>query len=337
MADCSQASLERIIRQVSQVVEELEAPSRWMVGKQHRDDLLALFCTIPCETYDGEPYEWEILQPSRLVQRISKHPLMEPIWEECLARAPPSAQRPWRLIVGFDEYVPGNKTKVDNRRKAMMLVFSFLEMAKYLHKSMVWYTPIALLSSEMRAVNGGWPFMLRMFLRNLLIGPEGFETVGAPIVLKGVTWTVHAKLSILLSDGDGLRMALSWKGANALRPCFRHSNTVSKRSRLSDIGEELVDITCADFEKFKTNGSSYLEDLMELLVEAQARHERGEMSGRDFDQICLASGFHPDARSIQMDPDLRRSFKLMEAGGFKSGVLSFASISRSILSGPPLS
>ena len=55
------------------------------------------------------------------------------------------------------------------------------------------------------------------------------------------------------------------------------------------------------------------------------------------DQICLASGFHPDARSIQMDPDLRRSFKLMEAGGFKSGVLSFASISRSILSGPPLS
>ena len=226
---------------------------------------------------------------------------------------------------------------VDNRRKAMMLVFSFLEMAKYLHKSMVWYTPIALLSSEMRAVNGGWPFMLRMFLRNLLIGPEGFETVGAPIVLKGVLWTVHAKLSILLSDGDGLRMALSWKGANALRPCFRHSNTVSKRSRLSDIGEELVDITCADFEKFKTNGSSYLEDLMELLVEAQARHERGEMSGRDFDQICLASGFHPDARSIQMDPDLRRSFKLMEAGGFKSGVLSFASISRSILSGPPLS
>jgi hypothetical protein len=35
-------------------------------------------------------------------------------------------------------------------------------------------------------------------------------------------------LAVLLSDGDGLRQALSWRGAASLKPCIKHPNVCKK-------------------------------------------------------------------------------------------------------------
>jgi hypothetical protein len=41
-------------------------------------------------------------------------------------------------------------------------------------------------------------------------------------------WLLFARLTNLLSDGDGLRMAFDWKGASSLKPCFKHYNVFKK-------------------------------------------------------------------------------------------------------------
>ena len=36
------------------------------------------------------------------------------------------------------------------------------------------------------------------------------------------------RLSNLLSDGDGFRSALDWRGGSSLKPCFIHDNVLKK-------------------------------------------------------------------------------------------------------------
>lgn len=65
---------------------------------------------------DGSLFDWEILDPaawlSALVHRSAK---LQEVWSEALQRHPVGATSPWRLVLGFDEFAPGNKMQVDNR------------------------------------------------------------------------------------------------------------------------------------------------------------------------------------------------------------------------------
>jgi len=39
------------------------------------------------------------------------------------------------------------------------------------------------------------------------------------------------RLSILLTDGDGFRLAFDWRGGASLKPCFKHDNVLKKDCR----------------------------------------------------------------------------------------------------------
>ena len=62
-----------------------------------------------------------------------------------LAENPCSFERPWHIIVGFDEFAPGNKLKVDNSRKCMNLSFTFREFGQA-----AWCTEVAWLTPVLR-------------------------------------------------------------------------------------------------------------------------------------------------------------------------------------------
>ena len=70
--------------------------------------------------------------------------------------------------------------------------------------------------------------MLRRVLEHMLVGPAGLLTVGLPLLIAGSHRLLFARLSNVLSDGDGLRMGLDWKGASSLKPCFKHVNVFMK-------------------------------------------------------------------------------------------------------------
>ena len=74
--------------------------------------------------------------------------------------------------------------------------------------------------------------MLREFTRLHLLGAEGLQTAGVPIIVDGAPTMLFARLTNLLSDGDGFRLAYDWKASSSLKPCLRHWNVVKKADRL---------------------------------------------------------------------------------------------------------
>ena len=152
-------------------------------------------------------------------------------------------------------------------------------------------------------------------MRLMLLGPEGFITAGVPVEVNGALVLIWSRVEIVLADGDGLRMLLSWRGANALKPCWRHSNVTAKRSSALQRyaqGAHLVDITCDDHRRFVTEEAGYLEDLMDILIAAEDRYLDGSMSKPRFDEMGKASGFHADRLGLLSDRVLRPHLKLGE-------------------------
>lgn len=91
-----------------------------------------------------------------------------------------------------------------------------------------WFTCVVLRSCVLDTVVGGWSACLRLFLERQLLGRNGLSTVGCPVSLGGEHRLLYARLTNLLSDGDGLKQALDWKGASGLKACFKHCNVFKK-------------------------------------------------------------------------------------------------------------
>lgn len=197
-------------------------------SQQHR--FRAVRHTLQMPLTAGGTFTWEFADPNALLASMVAHSRqLNALFTEAVRRSPPSLDKPWSLVVAFDEFAPGNKLKVDNRRKTMVLSFSFLELGQFaLNNGAVWQTPVCLRTTLIHQVEGGWPRFLRDYLRRQLFGPSGLATAGVPLELDGRVVLLHARLTNILSDGDGLRQALDWRGHSSLKPCFKHFNVFKK-------------------------------------------------------------------------------------------------------------
>ena len=115
---------------------------------------------------------------------------------------------------------------------------------------------------------------------------------------------LFARVRNVLSDGDGHRIAFDWRGANALRPCLKHVNVVSKRSGVGG-NDGYEDITCRDWRKMRTAGPHFLADAMELVIQAEKEYEEGRMTQGRFMAICQSSGLWAAPLGLLADRALR--------------------------------
>ena len=84
---------------------------------------------IEVETEAGGTWQWPLCQPNILFSTlVAESAPLQQVIEEALRTSPGTRDRPWHLIVGFDEFVPGNKLQLQPSRKAMNLSFTFLEL-----------------------------------------------------------------------------------------------------------------------------------------------------------------------------------------------------------------
>jgi hypothetical protein len=187
-----------------------------------------LAITKDMQSTDGDVFRWTFVDPNRLLTEMVSHSkaLEEHFWA-AVQNNPPSVTRPWHLVLGYDEFAPGNKLKVDNARKMFVLSYSFLELGQ-LQNDLLWFTVVAVRSCKVHTCSGGWSAFLRAYLLHHLFGPTGISTAGVPVMLRGKLVTVFASLSNLLTDGDGHRASLDWKGASSLKPCVKHVNVLRK-------------------------------------------------------------------------------------------------------------
>ena len=83
--------------------------------------------------------------------------------------------------------------------------------------------------------------------------------------------------TILMSDGDGLRMAYCWKGASSIKCC----NVLKKNTDLAGRTHGYCEITCDDPEAFQCT--------LDLVAEAHARLQAGGMTQAMYGRIGIMS------------------------------------------------
>ena len=129
-------------------------------------------------------------------------------------------EHPWDMIIGFDEFTPGDAFKPLNHKKCMVLSFNFEQLGKrLLNRDVTWMTPLVMRHHEIASIQGGWSRVFRDYLRLHLLGACGAVTSGVPIHLNGAVALIYVKFTHLLADGDGWRIVFDWRGASSLKPC----------------------------------------------------------------------------------------------------------------------
>ena len=189
----------------------------------------------------------------------------------------------------------------------MVLSFAFIELADVLHQDAAWFTPLAVRSSVLHKVRGGWSAVLRSFLRLLLLEPQGLHEGGYPVSVFGQQQLLHARVHTLISDGDGLRQALQWMGASALKPCFRHWNVFNPQSDLAHrcpSARRYVEGTCTDASLFCTWSSEDMRTAADILILARERHAAGDIPFARIEEIQRAYGYKFTAGGIVADREL---------------------------------
>ena len=272
-------------------------------------------CSVDIPLTDGGDFKWEIADPVLLTSKlIRERPNVRTAYLEGLRRAPCSKQNPWHCVIGFDEFTPGDKLKVNNRRKSMVLSFSFSELGPTcLGYDSMWITPAVMRHVTMQTIEGGWSRALTALLRLMFYGPHGLLATGLPITdEQGNTLaTVHATLGVLFSDGDGLRSGLDWKGASGTKPCFCHWNVLNKGSDLIETDDTTyVDITCSSPARFKRWTQDELYATIDVVNAAWRRVRAGTMSAAALHRLEQATGYNATPFGILGDVELRTSLNV---------------------------
>ena len=119
----------RVLHQILQKTQGEKISWKTMVALRH-ERFNAVKDELDLQVADGEGrVRLPVANPNRLLEfTASECGGFRAVLEAAYAKHPCSRERPWNLLIGFDEYVPGDKLNVQNARKAMNLIFSFEEL-----------------------------------------------------------------------------------------------------------------------------------------------------------------------------------------------------------------
>lgn len=295
------ASLQRVLESARN--SEAVSGTSYQLRRQFKDRLQHVLHKESLVDVRGNPMEWCLCHPGKLLQyTLDTCPRLM----EAYANAANKHRGQWNCIITFDEFVPGDKLKLNNRRKCMSLCFSFLELGRrFLVIPCAWLFPVCVRAVLYNALEGGWSHMLRIYIEIQFLRANALATSGIPLMLHGQAFLLTAKLTHLLSDGEGLRAAISWRGANSLRPCLRHWNCTKKNSTIIEHSADLVDITCSDPGLFKKQTDADMDENIALIDAAYRRYASGGMTKTMFDAICTSRGLTHNKNGILWNPGVR--------------------------------
>jgi hypothetical protein len=277
--------------------------------KANAEGFLEVRCFEELETISGGTFTWELCEPGQLLAlMLAASPQLQEIYASVANERAIDMDNPLSLIVAFDEYTPGNKLKLENHKKVMVLSFNFMELGKRsLSRTITWMVPIVVRHSVIVRIKGGWPNMLKRYLHRQLLGSQsGLTTSGTVVMIGGSPLVIFARLTNLVSDGDGLRDALDWRGANSLKPSFRHSKVLKLDSELADLNpEEYVEIDCDDPSRIKGWSNTEFEAVVDLIQQAHDRCVDGRLTKKTLEDICFSHGLNYNADGLIWDTSLR--------------------------------
>ena len=86
--------------------------------------------------------------PKMLSMLVESSPYIARTYEEAVQRHPPGVDTPWHLVVGFDEFIPGNKLSVEHNRKTMVVSCTFTELGQSAMSDELMWTTMCVIRSD---------------------------------------------------------------------------------------------------------------------------------------------------------------------------------------------
>ena len=110
---------------------------------------------LPLQLSDGSPWAWHLLDPGKtLASILATSASLQALYTVAWRRSPATPASLWRIVVGFDEFTPGNKLSLDQSRKCMVVSFSFLELGQAaLSRGRVWVTVACVRTNMIKQVS----------------------------------------------------------------------------------------------------------------------------------------------------------------------------------------
>ena len=205
-------------------------------------------------------------------------------------------------IARFDEFTAGDAMRPLNKRKTMVVSFSFMELGMgVLQQSWGWITFATLRSKVFERVKGGWSHAFRLLLRRFLLTDTSMNRAGVPMLLGGQHVLLYADVRAIMTDLDGWRLCLDWYGANGHKPCMLCKNVWKKDLRLLP-GQ--VDITCYDPTRFEAHSHDSLVGSMAVVIASADRVSDGRVGVREHKDLEQGLGFKPNALGLLADAEL---------------------------------
>jgi hypothetical protein len=126
---------------------------------------------VPLEK--GGTFAWKYADPCGLLMMVvSQAPLLSECFKHAAPRSPPTPDRPWSLVLAWDEFCPGNKLQIDPSRKAMVWSSTFLALGQdAISSGLAWTTPVLVRTAVLRKVASKWPNLLRLCQTGTAFGP----------------------------------------------------------------------------------------------------------------------------------------------------------------------
>jgi len=314
----SNAGLQSVLSKIRESPEVLDA-TREDIGAAYHAKFSTVATVIRLDLKEGGTRPLDLCEPGLLVTKLlAERPAVMEEYAAAMRRWPPTSCNPWHLLVAWDEYTPGNKQRLDNARKQMVLSFTFLQLGTAnLRRARMWFTPLVLRTTCIGEITGGWSSILRRYLELQLLSPNGLATAGVPVVINRQPCLIFAKLTNLLSDGDGLRSGYEWRGARSLKPCLTHYNVCKKNSDLAErVAEGHVEITCSSPELFKKQTSADIDVMVATMLDAQIRNAAGTLSNKRLKLLVQSMSYNFSAGGLLASRPLRTHCKLLECSTF---------------------
>ena len=286
--------------------------SRGQITRMSLDLFEAVKRTDTLELIDGTMWEFCYIDPLKYLQEICKRngDVCATI-AAAITRHPPSEQRPWSVIYGFDEAYSGNPFR-HSGRKFMALSYSFAELgATALSSSSSWFTCVVVQSRTLRLIPGGWSHLLARVVRAHLNSEDGLARGGSLLQVYDKTVVLFGKVHNLLCDGDGWRVALQAKGASGLKCCALCKNVVQDGHGLDNVNG-LVTTACSDSTKFRQHTQETLDSLIRKVTTQRREWEQGRATKASLLEMQKAAGYSPDPFGIWGDPSDSRLINVAE-------------------------
>ncbi len=272
----------------------------------HRLDSVLVSDTFALQN-GGGTFTLESCDPGELVQLTCLcAPKLAQLYWSANAEKSCSRDRPWRAIIGFDEFLPGNPTGGQHSKKTMCVYFNFVELGHAtLVESATWMCPLIIPTEIETSVEGEWSRILADFLQRFFFGPTGFLTAGVAITYNDQSFVLFATLGIIMSDGDGLRKAFNWRGAGSMRPCFRHDNILRKNSGLLEQLPGFYEVSHPVPADFNLRTADDLFDSADKVEAAHRRFQTGNLGVTLFENICKSESLNYHALALPWRLNLR--------------------------------